>query len=104
MATRGSDKLRQRLGSRCTFDPDQIEKVIGVLREHDFKIVDWECHGQPQPDFFRGALEVEPERLGEATQVLGLGLGQRVGLEAFPCGIPFPDLFRVEFESLGHGG
>ncbi|HEX6199556.1 MAG TPA: hypothetical protein VF150_04770 [Thermoanaerobaculia bacterium] len=104
MATRGSDRLQRQLGTRCSFDEGQLQRVLEVLRENDLKIVDWECKGQPQPDFFSGTVEVDGRRLGKATEVLGLGLGERVKVELFPYGIPVPDIFRLRFESLGHGG
>lgn len=104
MATRGSDRLNEQLGSRCTFDEGQLQRVLEVLRENDLKLVGWECKGQPQPDFFNGTVEVGAKRLGRAVEVIGTQLGPQVSLEAFPCGIPFPDIFRVDFKSVGHGG
>ncbi len=104
MATRGSDKLRSRIGARCSFDEAQLEQVIEVLRENDFKLIDWECKGQPQPDAFAGTVEVDAQRLGKATELLSTKLGTRVGIEIFPYGIPFPEVFRLRFQNLGHGG
>lgn len=103
MATRGSERLSRELGSRCIFEEGQIQRVLEVLRENDYKLVGWECKGQPAPDFFRGTVEVEARSLGRVVETLGTGLGSRVSLEAFPIGIPFPDFFRVQFESQGAG-
>lgn len=103
MATRGSDRLRRELGSHCTFDQGQLDRVLEVLRENELKIVSWECKGQPQPDFFSGTVEVDARRLAKATEIIGLNLGERVKIELFPCGIPQPDVFRVQFENVGHG-
>ena len=104
MPERGSEKLSHQLGSRCAFDEAQIQGVLEVLRQNDFKIIGWECRGQPRPDFFRGTVEVEARGLGRAVEILGTKLGQQVTLEAFPIGIPFPDIFQVNFQNLGHGG
>lgn len=104
MPTRGSEKLTAQLGGRCVFDEGQLQKVIEVLRKNDLKIIDWECKGQPRPDFFSGTVEVDGKRLGQATEIIGLKLGRRVRLDIFPYGIPVPDLFRLRFENVGHGG
>ncbi len=101
MATRGSDKLRQA-GTHCSFTDAQLEKVIAVLRENDYKIIDWECKGQPRPDAFSGTVEVDGKRLGKATELISTALGLRVGLEIFPYGIPFPDVYRIRFQNVGH--
>ncbi len=102
MATRGSDKLKQQIGARCTFEEADLEKVISVLRENDYKIIDWECKGQPRPDAFAGTVEVDGKRLGKATELISTKLGLRLGIEIFPYGIPIPDIYRIRFQSLGH--
>lgn len=99
-----SERGSARLGRVCAFGPEQLDKVIGRLREERFEIIDWECKGQPQPDFFAGTIQVKQDRLGRAAEVLGTGLGQNVYLEICPYGIPVPDFFHVAFKSGGIRG
>lgn len=94
--TSGSAKLLRGVGSGCTLDQVELRRFVGALSE--FRLVDWQCKGQPRPDLITGSMDIGPGDIGRATEVLAGANGKlRVTWDVFPNGIPFPDIYRVNF-------
>jgi hypothetical protein len=80
-------------------DHEGFAKAIAAARQ-DFQVKWWWKYGQPKIDFIRATLEVDSRALGAVvTEVMHLNRqGIQTTLEAFPNGIPNPEIFRLEVE------
>lgn len=97
----GSEKLLGRVRGGCTLSKSGLEQLVDIVRQEDLNLVDWQCFGQPQPDFVQGRLQVKPDRLPDTVSHL-IDLEELpLGFEIFPLGIPVPELFEVTFKSQG---
>jgi hypothetical protein len=99
----GSAKLLAGLRGSCTLDHAELRRFVSALSAAELKIVDWQCKGQPGPDFITGSVDVAPGDVGRASDVLAKAGGKlRVTWDVFPNGIPIPDVYRIKF-SAGPG-
>lgn len=100
----GSEKMLAHLDRGCAIPRRSVSKFVDFLREGEYKVVDWHCYGQPDPELLAGSLQVRRDQLGESVQkMLDLDF-LRFKLEVFPIGIPWPEWFRVDFKSAGPAG
>lgn len=81
------------------FRKEELESVLALRDRRSVKLVDWTVFGQPGPDVFKGSFQVSPNAASSLISEL-LKLNEiRLQFRVFPLGIPFPDIFRIDFEA-----
>lgn len=99
-ADRGSDLLMQR----CPFviGEEAIAQIAKIVEGNEGRFQKWWCYGQPNPDAVFGTVHVGSiDRVGSLVRDLLQIDGVPLDLDVFPLGIPIPDLFQVNFRTLG---
>ena len=104
MAERGSVQL---IRQRCPYRLPEgtVDKISEIIDARDGKCIGVLCLGQPDPDAIYGTIELQSIKgvgglVRDLLQIEGLPLI----VKSFPYGIPFPDLFHVQFETPGFEG
>ena len=96
----GSAKLIAALDKPTVFESAHLEGLLNTIDKHQFRLIDWQCRGQPGPDVLNGSIQVDVSTAGRAIQTLLEVEGIRFCcLDGFPCGTPIPDIFRIDFEA-----
>ena len=94
-ATRGSAKLWDRVFDAEPPTQEELSKSVAKGRE-TYVVKRWWKYGQPQIDRIKATLEVQPDFAGQVIQdILNVGGGTNVILDAFPYGLPKVDAVQV---------
>ena len=97
----GSAKLIAGLDKPCVFETAHLKGLLETLDKHQLKLVDWQCRGQPVPEWVAGSVQVDLASAGRAVQTLLEVEGIRICcLDGFPKGTPNPVDFRLAFEAV----
>ena len=98
-AERGSAKLLMERCDTRTFDDSDLKRLIAALDMDGIEIVDYFPQGIPAPHVLQGRLRVSSHALHSLIEQINSSESVYWKmLEAFPNGIPFPDVWQVAFE------
>ncbi len=96
--------LEQRFGKHTQLSQDQINQILGALKEKDLEVLHVLTKGIPAVDTVSGTVRVKPEAL--AGLISKLVSVNSLGIEIFPFGIINPEVlvnFRT-LEGITNGG
>ena len=93
---RGSEKLWSRVFEDDAPTSESLNSAVANARS-GYMIKRWWKYGQPAIDRVKALIEVPREQVGALVQdvLSSSGRGVQVTLDAFPLGLPDPDVFHV---------
>jgi hypothetical protein len=95
--SRGSEKLWSRVFEDDAPTSESLNSAVASARS-GYVIKRWWKYGQPAIDRVKALIEVPREEVGALVQdvLRSNSRGVQVTLDAFPLGMPEPDLFHVK--------
>ncbi len=95
---RGSLKvLRDRWGT--PLGDQAFEQLSEILDRDDIRVTNINCFGQPNPDVVRGSFTAGAGTIGPVAKDLFAARTFKLKeLKLFPKGIPWPEIFNIDFE------
>ena len=97
MEQKKDERGSARIFDLAHHDHEGFAKALTRARQ-DYEVKWWWKYGQPAIDIIRATLEVKADALGGVvTEVMQLNRqGIQTTVEAFPYGLPAPDVFRLD--------